>query len=115
MGAKQSDVRMGAFPACQMLRRFPGRRSRGQPRLLHSNLPRLRGRMPRQRPHRLTPYERSPMLVEAQLMACAEACRICATECESLAAMHERCRVCADSCRACEQACRALLHGASFA
>ena len=30
--------------------------------------------------------EPSPMLVEAQLMACAEACRICATECESHAA-----------------------------
>ena len=27
-------------------------------------------------------------------MACAEACRICATERESHAAMHEHCRVC---------------------
>ena len=32
--------------------------------------------------------EPSPMLVEAQLMACAEACRICAAECERHAAMH---------------------------
>ncbi len=58
--------------------------------------------------------EPSPMLVEAQLMACAEACRVCATECESHAAVHEYCRICADACCACEQACRALLHGASF-
>ncbi len=57
----------------------------------------------------------SPMLVEAQLMACAEACRICGAECESHAAMHEYCRVCAEACRSCEQACRALLHGASLA
>jgi hypothetical protein len=56
----------------------------------------------------------SPMLVEAQLMACAEACRICAAECDSHAAMHEHCGVCAEACRACEQACRALLHGASL-
>jgi hypothetical protein len=59
--------------------------------------------------------EPSPMLVEAQLMACAEACRICAAECDSHAGMHAHCRVCAEACRACEQACRALLHGASFA
>ena len=56
----------------------------------------------------------SPMLVEAQLMACAEACRICAAECESHAAMHEHCRICGEACRLCEQTCRALLHGASF-
>jgi hypothetical protein len=59
--------------------------------------------------------EPSPMLVEAQLMACAEACRICGAECESRAAVHEYCRVCAEACRGCEQACRALLHGASLA
>ncbi len=59
--------------------------------------------------------EPSPMLVEAQLMACAEASRICGAECESHAAMHEYCRVCAKACRACEQACRALLHGTSLA
>ena len=57
--------------------------------------------------------EPSPMLLEAQLMACAEACRICAAECERHAPAHEHCRVCADACRACERACRALLHGAS--
>jgi hypothetical protein len=56
----------------------------------------------------------SPMLVEAQLMASAEACRICGAECERHAAAHEYCRVCADACRSGEQACRALLHGASF-
>jgi Domain of Unknown Function (DUF326) len=56
--------------------------------------------------------EPSPMLNETQLMACAEACHICAAECENHAGMHEYCRVCAEACRACEQACRALLHGA---
>lgn len=59
--------------------------------------------------------EPSPMLVEAQLMACAEACRVCAAECERHMAMHDHCRVCAEACRVCEQACRALLHGAFFA
>ena len=54
------------------------------------------------------------MLVEAQLMACAEACGICATECESHAA-NARALPCLAILRACEQACRALLHGASFA
>jgi hypothetical protein len=56
----------------------------------------------------------SPMLVEAQLMACAEACRICASECDTHAGMHEHCRICGAACRACEQACRALLHGESI-
>ena len=56
--------------------------------------------------------EPSPMVVEAQLTACAEACLICAAECEHHATMHEHCGICAEACRACEQACRALLHGA---
>jgi hypothetical protein len=56
----------------------------------------------------------TPMLIEAQLMSCAEACRICALECDSHAAAHEHCRICAEACRACERACRALLHGASL-
>ena len=58
--------------------------------------------------------EPSPMLIEAQLMACAEACRICAAECETHAEMYEHCRICGAACRACEQACRALLHGESI-
>ena len=57
----------------------------------------------------------SPMLLAAQLTACAEACRICAVECERHAAMHDHCRVCAEACRACEQACRALIHGGPYA
>jgi hypothetical protein len=51
------------------------------------------------------------MLVEAQLMACAEACRVCAEECEDHASRHEYCRVCAEACRSCEQACDELLAG----
>jgi hypothetical protein len=58
--------------------------------------------------------EPSPMLVEAQLMACAEACRICAAECDTHAGMHDHCGICGAACRACEQACRALLHGESI-
>ena len=58
--------------------------------------------------------EPSPMLIEAQLMACAEACRICAAECDTQAEMHEHCRICGAASRACEQACRALLHGESI-
>jgi hypothetical protein len=54
----------------------------------------------------------SPMVMEAQLMACAETCRICAAECERHAGAHEHCHVCAEACHACEHACRALLHGA---
>lgn len=54
----------------------------------------------------------SPMMVEAQLMACAEACHTCASACERHAATHEHCRLCVEACRRCEQACRALLHGA---
>jgi hypothetical protein len=56
----------------------------------------------------------SPMLVEAQLMACAEACRICASEFGAHAEMHAHCRACGAACRACEQACRELLHGNSM-
>jgi hypothetical protein len=57
----------------------------------------------------------SPMLLAAQLTACAEACRICAEECERHAAMHDHCRVCAEACRACERTCRALIHGGAYA
>jgi hypothetical protein len=42
------------------------------------------------------------------LEACAEACRICAEECERHAGDHEHCRVCAEACRRCEQACEDL-------
>jgi hypothetical protein len=48
-------------------------------------------------------------LIRAQLAACAEACRVCAEECERHAEMHEHCRVCAECCRRCEKACRALV------
>lgn len=58
--------------------------------------------------------EPSPMLLEVQLTACAEACRVSSEECDSYAAMFEHCRICAKACRACEQTCRALLHGASL-
>lgn len=42
------------------------------------------------------------------LAACAEACRVCADECDSHAEMHEHCAICADACRRCEEACRIM-------
>lgn len=45
-------------------------------------------------------------LIRTMLGACAEACRICAEECEKHAGMHEHCRTCAESCRRCEKACQ---------
>lgn len=38
---------------------------------------------------------------------CAEACGICAEECQKHAGRHEHCRVCAETCRDCMEACRA--------
>lgn len=48
-------------------------------------------------------------VIRATLQACAEACRVCAEECERHAKMHEHCRICADSCRRCEDACTAAI------
>ena len=48
-------------------------------------------------------------MTRAALDACAQACRICAEECERHAGHHEHCRVCAEACRRCERACAELL------
>jgi hypothetical protein len=40
------------------------------------------------------------------LIACAEACHLCADECQQHATSHVHCLVCARSCQACAQACR---------
>ena len=46
-------------------------------------------------------------VVRLLIEACAEACRLCAEECEKKHAdHHEHCRVCAETCRQCERACR---------
>ena len=50
-----------------------------------------------------------PQLARTLLEACAQACRLCAEECERHASHHEHCRVCAEACRRCEQACEDLL------
>ena len=44
-------------------------------------------------------------LLRAMLEACAEACRLCGSECAAHAAQHEHCAICAEACRRCEQAC----------
>jgi hypothetical protein len=48
----------------------------------------------------------NPWIIKRLLDACAEACRLCAEECDRHAREHVHCRICADACRACEQACR---------
>lgn len=48
-------------------------------------------------------------LIRKQLEACAEACRVCAEECERHVEMHQHCRLCAAACRRCEEACRRML------
>jgi hypothetical protein len=52
-----------------------------------------------------------PSLARALLEACAEACRLCAEECEWHAEhmKMDHCRVCADACRRCERACEEML------
>lgn len=52
-----------------------------------------------------------PRLARPLLEACAEACRVCAEECEWHAEhmKMEHCRVCADACRRCERACVEML------
>ena len=51
------------------------------------------------------PGEQAPALLQAQLDACAAACRACADDCEKHASKHEHCGICAESCRECAQAC----------
>ncbi len=48
-------------------------------------------------------------VLQAQLRACAEACRACGEMCQQHADHHEHCRICAESCRRCEEACNRLL------
>lgn len=50
-------------------------------------------------------------VVRAMLAACAEACDLCADECDGHAGMHEHCRICRDACRTCAEACRAAAEG----
>lgn len=51
------------------------------------------------------PGAQDPALLQAQLEACATACRSCADECEQHAGEHEHCRIGAESCRECATAC----------
>jgi hypothetical protein len=44
-------------------------------------------------------------LIVRMLDSCADACRLCAEECERHAGKHEHCRICAEACRRCEKAC----------
>jgi len=50
-----------------------------------------------------------PQPLQAQLAACAAACRLCAEECQRHAEHHEHCRLCAEVCVACEEACAAVM------
>ena len=48
-------------------------------------------------------------VLRAQMEVCAEACRLCAEECEKHADKHAHCRLCAEACRSCQEACRDAL------
>jgi hypothetical protein len=48
-------------------------------------------------------------LIESQVRACMDACRICGDECEKHAPKMEHCKVCMESCRMTERACSQLL------
>ena len=48
-------------------------------------------------------------LTRAVIQACAQACKICADECEQHSSMHDHCRICAEACHRCEEACRQVL------
>ncbi|MBX6426418.1 MAG: four-helix bundle copper-binding protein [Variibacter sp.] len=50
-----------------------------------------------------------PQPLQAQLAACAQACRTCAEECRRHAAMHAHCRICAEACEACYRACEEMM------
>lgn len=54
------------------------------------------------------PGEQASDLLQAQLEACADACRSCAEECEKHAETMQHCRVCAAACRACAKACEKM-------
>lgn len=54
------------------------------------------------------PGEQDPDLLQAQLAACATACRACAEECDRHAGEHDHCRICAESCRECAEACERM-------
>lgn len=53
-------------------------------------------------------------VIRTMLEACAQACRLCAEECEKHAKEHEHSRICAEACRTCEEACqtamRSMIH-----
>ena len=52
-----------------------------------------------------------PQPLQAQVAACAQACRSCAEECRRHADMHEHCRICAEACERCHDACEDMLKG----
>jgi hypothetical protein len=54
------------------------------------------------------PGPQDQSLLQAQLEACAAACRACAQECEHHADAMEHCRVCAEACRECAEACERM-------
>ena len=51
-----------------------------------------------------------PQQARTMLVACAQACRLCAEECEQHGWHHDHCRYCAEECRRCEQACNDMLN-----
>ena len=52
-------------------------------------------------------------IVKGVIEVCAEACRLCAEECNRHGPKHTHCGLCAEACLECQRACRAA--GASIA
>jgi hypothetical protein len=50
-----------------------------------------------------------PQPLQAQVAACAQACRSCGEECRKHASMHQHCRICAEACEICHDACEDML------
>lgn len=55
------------------------------------------------------PGEQEKSVLQAQLEACAAACRACAEECERHAEHMDHCRICAEVCRRCAEACERMI------
>ncbi|CAA7625327.1 four-helix bundle copper-binding protein [Magnetospirillum sp. UT-4] len=52
-------------------------------------------------------------VIRAMLQACAEACRLCAEECDRHASSHDHCRICAETCRNCQDNCEKAVQSLS--
>ena len=104
-------LRRVVYPVCG---RLPRRGKRPGAHNLHSAQPRLCRHLCDYRTRCQPPNRLWRRGNRRNLVACIQACRSCADECE-IHAEHgmEHCRVCAEECRRCERACQELLAATS--